>query len=69
MRGAHLGIDQDDIRGPIKFDQAIVRVEFASADAAAIDTALLAFFDEVFDKTGYARPEGLNRFPPGPPRS
>jgi hypothetical protein len=69
MRGAHLGVDQRDIRGPIQFDEAIVQIELGSADAVAIDTALLAFFDEVFDKTGYARPEGLNRFPPGPPRS
>ncbi|MGD9631671.1 MAG: hypothetical protein AB7U97_00060 [Pirellulales bacterium] len=69
MRGAHLGVDQDDIRGPIQFDEAIVRAELDSADAAAIDTVLLAFFEEIFDKTGYARPEGLNRFPPGPPRS
>ncbi|MBR0900267.1 5'-methylthioadenosine/S-adenosylhomocysteine nucleosidase [Bradyrhizobium tropiciagri] len=69
MRGAHLGVDQQDIRGPIKFDEAVVQMELSSADAAAIDAALLTFFTEVFDKTGYARPEGLNRFPPGPPRS
>ena len=69
MRGAHLGVHLDDIRGPIQFDEAIVQVELRSADSVAINTALLAFFDEVFDKTGYARPEGLNGFPPGPPRS
>jgi nucleoside phosphorylase len=68
MRGAHLGVDDGDIRAPIQFDEAIVRVELASADAAAIDAALLEFFNEVFDRTGFARPEGLNHFPPGPPR-
>ena len=50
-------------------DEAIVQVELGSADSVAINAALLTFFDEVFDKTGYARPEGLNGFPPGPPRS
>ncbi|MBB4383619.1 hypothetical protein [Bradyrhizobium sp. SBR1B] len=66
---AHLGVDQRDIRGPIQFDEAIVQFELGSAEAAEIDGALLAFFGEIFNKTGYARPEGLNRFPPGPPRS
>ena len=69
MRGAYLGVNYDDIRGPIQFDEAVVRVKLASPDAAAINAALLEFFNEVFDKTGYARPEGLNHFPPGPPRS
>lgn len=68
MRDAHLGVNNDDIRGPIQFDEAVVRVELASADATAINAALLEFFNEVFDKTGYARPIGLNHFPPGPPR-
>ncbi|TWA89406.1 hypothetical protein [Bradyrhizobium stylosanthis] len=69
LRGAHLGVVQRDIRGPIQFDEAIVQLELGSADAAENDTALLAFFEEIFDKTGYARHEGLNKFPPGPPRS
>jgi nucleoside phosphorylase len=69
LRGAHLGVNEGDIRGPIQFDEAIVRVELASADDAAINAALLEFFNEVFDRTGFARPEGLNHFPPGPPRA
>jgi hypothetical protein len=69
MRGAHLGVDQRDIRGPIQFDEAIVLAELGSADTAAINAVLLAFFDEVFDRTGFSRPQGLNGFPPGPPRS
>lgn len=69
MRGAHLGVDQGDIRGPIQFDEAIVRAKLASADVAAINAALLEFFDEVYDRTGFARPEGLYHFPPGPPRA
>lgn len=68
IRGAHLDVDENDIRGPIQFDQAVVSVELASADPAAINAALLEFFNEVFDKTGYVRPEGLHNFPPRQPR-
>jgi hypothetical protein len=64
IRGAHLGVEGNDIRGPIQFDEAVVRVPLASANAEAINGALLEFFDEVFDKTGYARPENLHGFPP-----
>jgi hypothetical protein len=53
----------------VQFDDAIVRLELASADAAAINGVLLEFFNEVFDKTGYPRPPGLHNFPPGPPTS
>jgi nucleoside phosphorylase len=68
IRGAYLAVTQDDIRGPIQFDDALVRVELPSADRIAIDAALLQFFEEAFDKTGYARPQNLHGFPPGPPR-
>jgi nucleoside phosphorylase len=68
MRGAYLGVDQADIRGPIQFDEAIVRSELGSADTAAVNAVLLAFFEEVFDKTGFSRPQRLHGFPPVPPR-
>lgn len=68
LTNAHLAINQDDIRGPIQPDDAIVRKELTSADPVAINAVLLEFFTEVYDKTGYARPSGLHGFPPGPPR-
>lgn len=64
IRGAHLAVSEDDIRGPIQFDEALVRAPLTSADPETIDAALLEFFNEVFDKTGYARPESLHGFPP-----
>jgi hypothetical protein len=48
-------------------NDAVVRKEVSSAEAAAINAVLLEFFSEVYDKTGYARPSGLHGFPPGPP--
>lgn len=69
LRGVYLAITEGDVRGPIQFDEVIVRVELNSADPAAINLALLEFFSEVFDKTGYVRPQGLHHFPPGPPRA
>jgi nucleoside phosphorylase len=68
LTNAHLGISNDDIRGPIQPDEAIVRRELSSADPATINAVLLEFFSEVYDKTGYVRPSGLHGFPPGPPR-
>jgi nucleoside phosphorylase len=69
IRGAYLAVVEQDVRGPIHFDEAVVRGELQSADPEAINAALLEFFNEVFDKTGYPRPQNLNHFPPGPPRS
>jgi nucleoside phosphorylase len=69
IRGAYLAIAEDDIRGPIQFDEAVVRVRLSSADPNAINGALLEFFNELYDKAGYARPENLHGFPPGPPRA
>ena len=66
LRNVHLAVDGDDIRGPIQPDESFVRTELASADPAAIDAILLEFFNEVYDKTGYARPVGLHGFPPEP---
>lgn len=66
MRGAYLFVAQEEIRGPIQFDEAVVRARLASDDPRAIDDLLLEFFNEVHDKTGYPRPENLNGFPPAP---
>jgi hypothetical protein len=68
IRGAYLAVVEQDVREPIQFDEAVVRVELPSADPGAINASLLEFFNEVFDKTGYPRPQDLHHFPPGPPR-
>ena len=44
-----------------------MRKELGGGSPAAINALLLDFFNEVYDKTGYARPHGLHGFPPGPP--
>jgi hypothetical protein len=67
LSGAYLAISQDDIRGPIQPNDAIVRRELTNGDPATINAVLLEFFTEVYDKTGFARPAGLHGFPPGPP--
>jgi hypothetical protein len=41
-------------------DEAIVRRQLTTPDAAAINAILLEFFKKVYDKTGYPRPEGLH---------
>lgn len=69
LANAYLGVSQDDIRGPIQSDTAIVRKELSNADPTMINSLLLEFFNELYDKTGYARPHGLHGFPPGPPHT
>lgn len=68
LRGAYLAVVEQDVRGPIQFDEAVVRLELPSDEPVAINAVLLEFFNEVFDKTGFARPEGLHNFPPDPQR-
>lgn len=69
VAGAHIALYNTDVRGPLQHDAAIVRKQLASASATEINAALLEFFEEVYDKTGYVRPTGLHGFPPGPPRA
>jgi nucleoside phosphorylase len=69
LAGSHLAINEEDIRGPIKPNEAIVRSELTGGAHAAVNAVLLEFFEEVYDKTGYVRPPGLHGFPPGPPRA
>jgi hypothetical protein len=42
--------------------------ELKTGSAAEIDQALVEFFDQIFDATGYGRVVGQFHFPPGPPR-
>ncbi len=38
------------------------------AERETINSALLKFFNQVHDLSGYTRPQGLYGFPPGPPK-
>jgi hypothetical protein len=67
-RGMHIGINTDDIRGPVQANEAVLRVTVPDAENDSINSALLEFFELVHDLSGYRRPQGLNGFPPGPPR-
>jgi nucleoside phosphorylase len=68
LKGVQLGITTDDIRGPIHADETVCRVLVPSLNEADVNAALLQFFDQVYDLSGYRRPSGLYGFPPGPPR-
>jgi hypothetical protein len=58
----------EDIRGPIHAEDAVCRLILPSADREAINMALLQFFEQVYDLSGFQRPIGHYGFPPGPPR-
>src|SRR5262249_5704467 len=64
----NLAIVQDDIR-PIQVEKIVLRQSLPNPSDGAVNAALLAFFNEVYDTTGFARPESLFNFPPGPPHS
>jgi hypothetical protein len=67
-RQMHIGITTEDIRGPVQANEAIYRVVLPDAEQATINSALLEFFNQVYDLSGYSRPQGLYGFPPGPPK-
>jgi nucleoside phosphorylase len=67
IRGMHIGITTEDIRGPVQVEEAVCRVTLESYSVQAVDDALLAFFNHVHDLTGYRRPENLHGFPPNRP--
>ena len=54
--------------GPIRARQVVQEHDIFDQSERHIDEALLAFFEALFDLTGFERPSGLNNFPPGPPR-
>jgi hypothetical protein len=66
--GIHVGINTDDIRGPAQAKEAISRMILPDAERETINSALLKFFNQVHDLSGYTRPQGLYGFPPGPPK-
>jgi nucleoside phosphorylase len=66
--GVQLAVKDDDIRGPIRLNKIISSHELKTGTAAEVDRALVAFFDQIYDATGYARAVGQFHFPPEPPR-
>lgn len=67
IKGMHVGITNEDIRGPIQVDEAVCRLTVEAYEVGAVDAALLAFFNHVHDLTGYRRPANLHGFPPNRP--
>jgi hypothetical protein len=68
LRGVMLAVNDNDIRGPIQSEKVVIRQTLETGTREEITEALLAFFNELYDVTGYARQQGLFHFPPGPPR-
>lgn len=68
LEGVQLAVQDQDIRGPIRLNKIISAHELKTGSAAEIDQALVAFFDQIYDATGYARAVGQFHFPPEPPR-
>jgi hypothetical protein len=62
-----LAIVKDDIR-VIRKEKVVLRQTLPDASDAAVNAVLLEFFNAVYGATGFARPENLFGFPPGPPR-
>ena len=69
LEGVHLGIHDQDIRGPIRMNKIVSAHELQTGTAAEINQALLAFFERIYGATGHERGPGLFHFPPGPPRA
>lgn len=65
--GVSLAIDQDNVQ-PIRVEKIVLRQLLPNTSNEAVAAALLSFFNQVYDATGYARPNSLFGFPPGPPR-
>ncbi len=63
-----LAINDEDMR-EVRTEQVVLRQRLLNSSDDAINAALLEFFNQVYDATGYARPSSLFNFPPGPPRS
>jgi nucleoside phosphorylase len=68
IKSLRLGVTTEDIRGPIHAEDAVCRLILPSADREAINMALLQFFEQVYDLSGFRRAIGHYGFPPGPPR-
>lgn len=61
-----LAIDKNDMR-QIRSKEIVTRLTLPNSSNEAFNEALLSFFNNVYDATGYPRPASLFNFPPGPP--
>jgi hypothetical protein len=61
-----LAVDQDRMP-PSRKEKIILRQDLGGE--AGVEGALLAFFEQVHDSTGFARPTGLFGFPPDKPHA
>ncbi|MGM5020059.1 5'-methylthioadenosine/S-adenosylhomocysteine nucleosidase family protein [Tardiphaga sp. 367_B4_N1_1] len=61
-----LAVVQEDMR-TIHQEQIVLRQTLSGEDN--VNDALLAFFEQVYDATGYRRPDGLFGFPPNRPKA
>jgi nucleoside phosphorylase len=68
LEDVHLAVRDEDIRGPIQIDKVLSPHKLTSDFSQDIDRALLGFFNQLYDATGYARPDNLFGFPPNPPQ-
>jgi nucleoside phosphorylase len=67
LQGVSLGFTEDDTTyTAMQMEDVVVRARLTSFESDAVNSALLEFFNEVFDRTGQKRPAGLHGFPPGP---
>jgi hypothetical protein len=67
IKDIYLRFEHQERWGPFYQDTVAHKVTLRSVDETAISTALLEFFEVVYDETPFARPENLFGFPPGPP--
>jgi hypothetical protein len=63
LNGLYLGMPNNEQWGPIRKSEIIRRSIVNDDKPSTIDAALLDFFSEVFDSSGYSRPEKFNGFP------
>jgi hypothetical protein len=68
IQGLHLGIAPEDIRGPVRQADVIVRRALKNQEDSAVDKLLLDFFGMLHEATGTQRPSSLHSFPPHRPR-
>jgi hypothetical protein len=50
-------------------EKIVLRQSLPNPSDEVMSAALLSFFNQVYDATGFTRPDSLFGFPPGPPHS
>lgn len=62
--GAYIAMPENETWGPIHKAELFDRVVLNDSSDEACDRFLLALFEQIYDLTGYARPQDLYGFPP-----